>query len=211
MALWDIYLSHTGRKIVKWSHYFPVYETYFQKFVNTPVVFIEIGVYKGGSLQMWKKYFGPHAKIIGIDIRPEFNDLEEEQIYIRTGDQNDPAFLQSLVDEFGTPNIVLDDGSHNMLFTTTSFNTLYPKLSDNGVYIIEDAHTAYWEEYGGGLKKPDSIIEVSKHLIDELNANHTRGALPATDFTRTTSSISFYDSMIAFQRGTFPKPYTESM
>jgi hypothetical protein len=74
-------------------------------------------------------------------------------------------------------------------------------MSPTGVYFVEDMHTAYWPEYGGGLRKADTFIEKSKHLIDELNADHARGALAPTDFTRSTLSIHFFDSCVIFEKG----------
>ena len=110
MALWDIFQCHTGRVIHKWTHYFPVYERYFQKYIDTPVLIFEIGVGKGGSLQMWKKYLGPHAVIVGLDINSDCKEYEEDQINIRIGSQSDLTFLGEVIDEFGMPDIVLDDG-----------------------------------------------------------------------------------------------------
>lgn len=57
---------------------------------------------------MWKRYLGPMARIVTIDIVPK--NIEESQIYVRTGDQSDETFLRSLVNEFGRPDIVIDDG-----------------------------------------------------------------------------------------------------
>ena len=68
-------------------------------------------------------------------------------------------------------------------------------MSKNGVYLVEDLHTAYWSEYGGGLKHQDSFIERCKSLIDELNAVHTRGAVLTSEFSQTTISIHLYDSV----------------
>jgi hypothetical protein len=70
--------------------------------------------------------------------------------------------------------------------------------------MIEDLHTAYWEEYGGGTDKKDSFINISKSFIDDLNADHSRGAIPPSFITKHTFSISFYDSVIVFERGTIP-------
>jgi hypothetical protein len=66
--------------------------------------------------------------------------------------------------------------------------------------MVEDMHTSYWAHHGGGLNVEDSFINRSKKLIDELNAEHTKGELEPTEFTRTTSSISFYDSIVVFEK-----------
>jgi hypothetical protein len=113
----------------------------------------------------------------------------------------DTSFLEDVIAEFGTPDIVLDDGSHRMSDVVETFRFLYPRTSPNGVYLVEDLHTAYWDEFGGGLKREGTFIEVCKGLIDELNAEWTRDALPATEFTHSTLSMHFYDSMAVFERG----------
>ncbi len=201
MTLWLDFLTNDRRLIHKWKHYFPVYERHFGRFVNRDVVMIEIGCGQGGSLQMWKRYLGPHARIVGLDIDPLCAEFAEDQIEIRIGDQADPHFLAGVVDEFGAPDIVLDDGSHVMSHINASFDALYPHVERNGVYLVEDLHTAYWEEYEGGLHRAGTFIEHSKGLIDELNADHTRGALTPTAFTQTTHSMHFYDSIVVFEKG----------
>jgi SAM-dependent methyltransferase len=207
MSLWSDFLTNDARQIHKWAHFFPSYEAHFGKLVNQSIVFLEIGCGAGGSLQMWKRYFGPHARIVGIDIRPECSAFEEAQIEVRIGDQGDPAFLAAVAEEFGPFDAILDDGSHVMEHIATSFRTLYPQMTRNGVYMVEDLHTAYWSEFGGGLREPGSFIELCKGLIDELNADYTGGALEPTAFTRETISMHFYDSMAVFQKGRYLRKY----
>lgn len=201
MVLWSDFLTNHQRLIHKWKHYFPVYERHLGRFVNTDVVIIEIGCGEGGSLQMWKRFLGPHARVVGIDINPRCAAFAEDQIEVRIGDQSDAKFLARIIDEFGTPDIVLDDGSHFMSHVNASFSALYPELSRNGVYFVEDLHTAYWDEYEGGLRRTGSFIERCKDLIDELNADHAREALAPTAFTHSTLSIHFYDSIVVFEKG----------
>ncbi len=207
LNLWSSFLTNDGRLIHKWKHYFPIYERHFREFVYKPLTFIEIGCGGGGSLQMWKRYFGPHARIVGIDILPECKEFEEDQIEIRVGAQQDLQFLENVIAEFGAPDIVLDDGSHVMSHVIASFQFLYPRVAKNGVYLVEDLHTAYWEEYEGGLRKPTIFIELSKNLLDELNADHSRGALVPTEFTQTTLSMHFYDSVVVFEKGLHTKKW----
>ncbi len=204
MNLWQDFKTNQSKVIYKWAHYFPIYERHFAPWRNKTVTMIEIGVFHGGSLQMWQRYFGPLATIVGIDINPECKRHEEPGIHVRIGDQSDPAFLQSVLDEFGAPDIVLDDGSHRMEHVRESFLFLYPKVTKNGVYMVEDLHTAYWEEYAGGLERPDTFINLSKRFIDNLNADHSRGARTPDFMTRHTFGMSFYDSVVVFERGTVP-------
>ncbi|RJF75741.1 class I SAM-dependent methyltransferase [Rhodopseudomonas palustris] len=202
MPLWGDFLTNDGRIVHKWKHYFPAYERHFSKFVNSDVVFLEIGCGRGGSLELWKRYFGPHARIVGIDIDSRCRAFGDgDQIEVRIGDQSDVGFLQSLIDEFGPFDAVLDDGSHVMSHIRASFDFLYPRISRNGVYFVEDLHTAYWDEYEGGLRRKASFIEHCKDLIDELNADHARGEMQPTAFTSSTLSMHFYDSIAVFEKG----------
>jgi hypothetical protein len=201
MSLWQDFLTHDGKIIHKWAHYFPIYEKHFAWFRDKSVTFLEVGVSKGGSLGMWQGYFGPLAKVVGIDINPECRAHEQEGVFVRIGDQSDEKFLQEVIDEFGVPDVVLDDGSHVMKHVAATFRFLYPKLPKNGVYMVEDLHTAYWEEYGGGVDKPDTFVNLSKKFVDQLNADHSRGALTPDYITKQTFGIHFYDSVIAFEKG----------
>jgi hypothetical protein len=108
-GLWDAFVGNEGRGADKWTHYFPAYERHFSRYVGRPVVMVEIGVGEGGSLQLWKGYFGPSARMVGLDILDK-SGFEEDQIAIRVGDQADYGVLQGLLDEFGPPDIILDDG-----------------------------------------------------------------------------------------------------
>jgi 23S rRNA U2552 (ribose-2'-O)-methylase RlmE/FtsJ len=194
------FLRNNKKEIYKYVHYFDIYERHFSRFVGKPVTVFEIGVSMGGSLQMWSEYFGKDSVIVGIDINPECKIHEKDNIKVEIGDQSDVNFLRKLLETYGEPNIVIDDGSHVMKDLIETFDFLYSNTEENGVYLVEDLHTAYWEEYGGGYKKNQTFVEFSKNKIDELNSIHTRGAVPITTFTQQTDSIIMYDSVIVFER-----------
>jgi len=194
------FLNNSNKPIYKWIHYFDIYERHLSRFRNASPVMIEIGVMKGGSLAMWKEYLGANSHVIGIDINPECKKHEAEGIEIFIGSQDDPHLIDTIFSKYPKIDIVLDDGSHIMQHMISSFELIYPLLHINGVYIVEDTHTCYWNEYGGGLKQEGSFMEFVKQKLDELNAVHTRNALPITNFTRSTDSIVCYDSVIVFER-----------
>jgi len=194
-SLRKLFDEHTGNLVTKWANYFPVYERHFAPYVGKRPLVIEIGVHKGGSLQLWKKYFGPGARIVGVDIDPLCAALEEEQVSVRIGDQSDQKFLQALIEEFGAPDIVIDDGSHVSAHQKATFDLLFPAMKSSGVYVVEDLHTNYWQEFGGGLYKASTFIEWIKVLIDEIHAGRTRGALPTSTYTSTLQAISIYESI----------------
>ena len=206
----EIYFrNNPGNLINKWTHYFDVYDQHLSRFRNTDVHLLEIGVRHGGSLQMWKHYFGPEAKIFGVDVHPRSRELEEEQIRIFIGDQEERAFLHELRDALPRIDVLLDDGGHTMSQQITTFEVLFPHVAADGVYICEDTHTSYWPTFGGGFRKPDTFMELSKGLVDDLHAFHKRGNNPefqVTDYTRSIESIHFYDSMVIMEKGVVDEP-----
>ena len=64
-VLRDFFENHPHRMIHKWMHYFEIYERHFNQFRGKPMSMLEFGVLHGGSLQMWKYYFGKEARIYG--------------------------------------------------------------------------------------------------------------------------------------------------
>lgn len=135
--------SHTGRLMDKWAHYLPIYEKHFAKFAGTTCRVLEIGVNHGGSLQLWKNYFGMGADIIGLDIDPRCLDYAEEQISIYQVDQGNYAAMKHVADTLGPFDIIIDDGSHWPEHQKTGFKALYPALNTGGIYLIEDCHHGF--------------------------------------------------------------------
>lgn len=201
--------NNTKNLIHKWDHYFEIYDNHFSRFRRKNIVVLEIGVSHGGSLCMWKKYFGKKATIIGVDINPECKKLEEDGIKIYIGSQEDRTFLRNLKSLIPKVDILIDDGGHTMIQQITTFEELYDHVKDEGVYLCEDLHTSYWDEYGGGYKKEDSFIEYSKNFIDYINAwhSHNKAKLDVSNFTKITDSLHYYDSVLVIEKRKRREPF----
>jgi hypothetical protein len=137
MTIHATFNAHRGRQIDKWEHYFDIYEKHFAKYVNRSPRVLEIGVDHGGSLQMWKSYFGKGAEILGVDINPACKEYEEDQIQILIADQCKIPGVADLIPF----DIIIDDGSHICAHQSITFRQLWPKCT--GVYLIEDCHDGY--------------------------------------------------------------------
>jgi hypothetical protein len=203
--------NHQGRLIHKWLHYFEVYDRHFSRFRGKPVTILEFGVSHGGSLQMWKHYFGKKAQITGVDIDPRCKNMEEKNIKVYIGDQEDRDFLRRLAKQLGEVDIVIEDGGHTMLQQINTFEEIYPIVKQNGVFLTEDTHTSYWKSYGGGYKKPGTFMEYAKDLTDQLNSWHSENKekFKVSDFTCSTKSMHFYDSIVVFEKGLVSEPHHE--
>ncbi|WP_112308900.1 class I SAM-dependent methyltransferase [Pseudogemmobacter bohemicus] len=204
--LLDIYVGNEGPVVNKWHHYLALYERYFAKWRGGPVRFLEIGVSKGGSLDIWRRFLGPEAVIFGIDIDPACAQFNGKSGQVRIGSQDNPAFLKKVVDEMGGLDLVLDDGSHVMKHIKTSLAALFPRLSPGGTYVIEDLHTAYWEEYGGGLENTDNFFAMIRPLIDDMHRWYHEGALNRRDLRDQITGIHIHDSLVVLDKGKVTKP-----
>jgi len=206
--LFDYFANNQGRYMLKWFHYFDVYERHFAAFRDKEITFLEIGVFHGGSMQMWKNFFGPKAKIIGVDINPACKEFEEDQITIEIGSQEDRNFLKELAAKHGPFDIVLDDGGHTMSQQIVSFEELYPHVKRDGLYLCEDLHTSYWRAWGGGYRQPWTFIEYAKRFIDDLHAWHSHDpeSFQVTPFTRSAFGLHFYDSILVIEKRLMTPP-----
>lgn len=195
------------RLLFKWLHYYEVYDRHFSKYRNTAPVIMEIGVSKGGSLQMWKKYFGEGVRIIGIDVDERTREFAEEQISIEIGSQEDREFLREMKEKYPRIDILIDDGGHTMNQQIVTFEEMFPHIAYGGTYLCEDLHTSYWKKYGGGYRHPDSYIEYSKNFIDYIHAWHSEVAeLQENRYSRSMHSLHYYNSILVIEKERMGNP-----
>jgi demethylmacrocin O-methyltransferase len=153
------------------------YNRHFKRYRFKRIKLLEIGVggyedpHEGGaSLRMWKKYF-PFGKIFSLDIFDK-SALQENRIKIYTGSQIDPDALSRIISENGEFDLIIDDGSHYNEHIITTFQFLFSKLKEGGIYVIEDIQTSYWKEMGGdneNFNNPETAMNFCKKLTDCLN------------------------------------------
>ncbi len=210
--LFDIFSADTN--VHKWHHYFDVYTTHFGKYRDRPIKMLEIGVFRGGSLRMWREYFHVDSTIVGIDIDKTCKDHEiaDRNVFVRIGSQADPRFLAEVNEEHGPFDIILDDGSHRTHHQNISFGALFRSaLKDGGCYMVEDVHTNYWLKH---VDSEDTFIDLSKQMVDmlhepyfdrkETNFRHQHPdavkQLELSYLAANLASVAFYDSIVVFDK-----------
>ena len=162
---------------------------------------------------MWRDYFGSGLQLVGVDVSNHIHKFENQFSWFTAfvGDQSNRTFMSMVANAVGTGiDIVIDDGGHHMHQQINSFEVLYPYLQPNGVYIVEDCLTSYYESYGAGLLKAGTFIEYSKQLIDTLHAWHYSSSdaeVEANSITRSLGAVTFYDSMVVVQKQLRAMPY----
>lgn len=192
----EIYKSYikSPYKTIKHSTYFDSYEEIFSKYRNTEFVFLEIGVLGGGSLFMWRDYFGPKARIIGVDLNPQAKKWESEGFEIYIGSQSSEDFWSNFFSEVGMIDVVLDDGGHTYEQQIITTECLLPAINDGGMIVIEDTHTSYMNGFG---PKSKSFIEYTKAMID--NVNKRFGRFDNGNSERRVWSIEIFESIVCFK------------
>lgn len=197
------YPARTGdRMLFKMEHYLELYDSLLGGWQGRDIRFLEIGVYKGGSLPMWQGFLGPGSKLVFLDIDSACRDLALPGTEVEIGDQADPVFLDRIAAEHGPFDLIVDDGGHKMHQQITSFRHLWPRLKDRGLYIVEDVHTSYWPGFGGGFREPASFIEFAKDLIDRMHSWYTEDdtGFPLHPLAREIGGIRFHDSLVVIEK-----------
>jgi len=158
------FAHHQGRQVDKWQHYFAIYDRHLARYQGRAPRVLEIGVDHGGSLQLWRRYFGVDASIVGIDIRPECY-FQEDGLEIHIGDQTDVKFLRAL----GEFDVIIDDGSHVPAHQQATFTEMWPKCK--GVYLIEDCH----ERFPALVPTPELVTRYPWVVVAEKPKRLIRG------------------------------------
>ena len=178
----------------KHTTYFAAYDALLGQYRNKPITFVEIGVLNGGSLFMWRKFFGDSARIIGIDLNPAAKKWEAHGFEIFIGSQEDPTFWNGFCEVVDEIDVVLDDGGHTYLQQIITTETLLDRLKDKGMLIVEDTHTSYMSGFG------DPKIRFMNYIMQVIHRINSRfsGFTPA-QVDRRVWSVEIFESIVAFK------------
>lgn len=197
-----------GRGIQKWRQYFPAYERHLQRFVGQKVALAEIGIFSGGSLEMWRAYFGEGLSLYGIDIAPETKVYEGEQTRIFIGDQGDPAFWKKFNAEATALDILIDDGSHDPEHQISTFEEMFPRLNPGGVFLCEDVHTDFnpFAAYASGL-----LDRLHAYRPNPMQGDYKYGVeSQATNIQSMIESIHIYPYLVVIEKNKVAKTRLEA-
>ena len=182
---------------IKWSSYFQVYEKIFSRYRNKKIKFVEIGVANGGSLFMWKKYFGKKAKIIGIDLNPKAKKLEKNGFKIYIGNQSDKKFWDYFYKKEGKVDIILDDGGHKNLQQISTVHYSLPHIKDGGKIIVEDTGTSYVKKEFNNPSKY-SFINYAKNVVDNIHRRSPLLKKELSFYSKKIFLVEFFESIVVF-------------
>lgn len=173
-TLFDLYKSHTGKVSDKWALYLREYDRLFAPYRNQAISMLEIGIQNGGSLEIWSQYFPNAKKFVGCDINPDCAKLAyaDTRIAVVVGDATAPETQAKVLDQSANFDLIIEDGSHKSSDIVKAFARYFPALKPGGLFVAEDLHCSYWQEYEGGIFHPYSSITFFKHLADMVNHEH---------------------------------------
>lgn len=187
-------------RTVKWAHYFPIYERLLSQYRGRALTLVEVGVGDGGSLQAWRGYLGPSARIIGIDLDAAAKRLEADGFEIIIGDQADPEFWALHVAGVGPVDVLIDDGGHSGAQQIVTVACGLPHVRDGGLIVVEDTHTAYMPRQYPAARR-FGFMPFAQHVVDVLHARNelaTERAADTAGLGRAIQSVQFFESMVVF-------------
>jgi cephalosporin hydroxylase len=136
----DKYECDKGKK----HGYEAVYEPDFEPLRNKSIKILDVGVFKGASVQAWLDYF-PKATVYGIDIFTRLNPedvevLQDERVKWIKGDSMSEDIVKQIRSEWGNTkfDIIIDDGKHTPEANRLTFQNLFQFLKKGGKYYVED-------------------------------------------------------------------------
>jgi len=196
------YARHTGKVSFRWSSYIPVFDRNLIQYCDQPITMLEIGVLNGGSLELWAKYFSNAKLIVGCDTNPDCANLrfDDPRIHLVIGDATQEAVAEQVSLLSPKFDLIIDDGSHQSKDIIRSFAHMFPRLVEGGLYVIEDLHASYWQQYEGGLDHPYSSMTFLKRLSDVINHEHWGVKWPRTQPLEGISKhlgLSFDEQVLA--------------
>ena len=194
--LYKLYQNSPYRS-VKHSGYFQVYEQIFRNFIDSKFTFVEVGIHNGGSLFMWREFFGKDARIIGIDLNPKAKQFEKYGFEIFIGDQSSKKFWSNFYNEVGNIDILLDDGGHTYEQQIVSVVSSIDFINNNGMIVVEDTHTSYFKKFG--YPSRHTFINWAKKLIDNINSRSEDVTVQNPIFKNIIHSIEFFESIVVFK------------
>jgi glycosyltransferase involved in cell wall biosynthesis/SAM-dependent methyltransferase/uncharacterized coiled-coil protein SlyX len=171
----ELYKDHQGKVTDKWSLYLTEYDRLLSPLRRRKdMSLLEIGTQNGGSLEIFAKYFSKARKLIGCD-----NDLncaklsfEDSRIALVIGDINTDDSESEILKYESEFDLIIDDGSHRSGDIVKSFARYFKYLKYEGLFVVEDLHCSYWQDFEGGLYYPFSSLSFFKRLADILNYEH---------------------------------------
>ena len=200
--------------------YLKAYEKHLSKFKNKSPLMIEIGcgypqsaqpegaIGMGGSLQMFREWLGKGTRVVGIDVIEECREYEEPSkgIHIEIGSQTDPNFMLKIIENYGLPDIILDDGSHVDSDMKTTFE-IFPYLNTGGTYIVEDCGGNHLRTTGTShkpkdFKSKDRFLTFAFEMVMQMNQYYANNggsrAAGVLDNVFNAQNIGFLMSNISF-------------
>lgn len=200
--------------------YLPRYRRHFGRIRFKRNTIFEIGVggndsrSPSGSLPIWRDYFC-RSRIVGIDLFPKDVATFGRRVLFQQADQGDRGQLQAVIDRYGTPDVVIDDGSHVGQHVVGTFELFWPQLRPGGVYVVEDMSTSYWPDFGGADPAPaTSAVGLVRRLADSTQTRDVThgwgwGPRPSVDF-EGVESVHTYPGIAFIHKAGGPIPVVEA-
>jgi len=164
---------------------------------------LELGVFKGSSLEMWYRFFGEEAKIFGVDINP-LGDLpvfSHKNVKFIQADQCSEQQLLDVVLQSGEKafDLIIDDGAHTPLSQLTSLKVLSNFVKPEGFYVLEDLHTSFWSDYTTNYNF-SALKFITEGSVEGMDLSKVRNRIETVTVFNRTPYIQHVTAILTFKK-----------
>ena len=178
------------------------YEKEFKKIRYENINILEVGVFRGQSLQAWLEYF-PNANLYGIDIFTRVHEskidvLNNKRVKYIKGSSTEANIKDMINKTWGDIkfDVIIDDGLHTPNANKKTFENLIGFLKNDGIFYVEDAwplhqmtdkelshhwirkyHTDYTQKY-----MTEFLHSIQKYNVEEIDLRTHSGSLDSYIF-----------------------------
>jgi SAM-dependent methyltransferase len=199
-----------GKGVWKWTQYFPAYERHLAKFIDRSwageeVHMAELGIFSGGSLEMWQNVFGPGLRLWGVDIALVTKQYEKDDKSGRTKifnlDQTNAESWNKFKALVPKLDILIDDGLHLFTGQKGALDNILDHIAPGGVFMTEDISDG--KRPGAKGSKSDGEAYEQKYLdysYQKLRPIHYEGS----HYQTTIDSIHYYPYLFVVEKRVVP-------
>lgn len=129
------------------------YSLFFEPLRHKPIKLVEIGVFRGASITVWRNFFSK-ARIFGFDrdinFLAEIQSRNMEGVYLNMMDSSNEESIKNGLNGFCQDgelyDVIMDDASHSIGDQCLTIKVGLPYLKQGGLLIVEDIFREASEE-----------------------------------------------------------------
>lgn len=159
----------------------------------------ELGIFSGGSLEMWQNIFGPGLRLWGLDLALSTKQYEADDKSGRTKifnmDQTDESAWSKFKELVPKLDILIDDGCHLQHCQKATFDNILEHIAPGGVFLSEDISDA-----GQPGQPPRKDADLSKTFLSHVDPILRKIHYAGSHIQDTLDSVHYYPYLLVIEK-----------